>query len=339
MYSDEQSYFWWPRVTSKGWAIGAQFWENPLHSRILFNIHQEGLAWWIFISSWVGHLRFLIYARLWPRKAHLSIPSVLVCSINSSCRLCAGYRTNRHFFGYCFAHVINYRNFSGRQSPLSTRITVAGVLVHFGVFHLFVSTTAWSFPAISSTFSSDLKNNFTIEFSDFLHRIGWMKRISWTQNLFGFRVPNCGLLTYGGLKTPKGIHSECTFSTGITGLQEYFTVRWEPGTRSAILRFWLCPFSKFPEYFGRESPLPTHLWLCEIMETHYTGVVVYFMYHKKKTFRLAWSRPCHEHSQTEHTTVFCATTGVFRSSFRSADIGRMAAEKPLTYNRGQPLHP
>ena len=65
MYSDEQSYFWWPRVTSKGWAIGAQFWKNPLHSRILFNIHQEGLAWWIFISSWFGHLRFLIYARLW----------------------------------------------------------------------------------------------------------------------------------------------------------------------------------------------------------------------------------------------------------------------------------
>jgi len=65
---------------------------------------------------------------------------------------------------------------------------------------------------------SDLKNNFTDEFSKCFYVGHRMDEMSfWNPKLFG--VPHLGFLTSVGLIPPKGTPSEGTFSTGTIDLQ------------------------------------------------------------------------------------------------------------------------
>jgi len=43
----------------------------------------------------------------------------------------------------------------------------------------------------------------------------------------------------------------------------------------------------------------------------YSWIYGLFMYYKRSPFRLVWNRPCTDHSQTEHKTVFHATKGTY----------------------------
>ena len=181
-------------------------------------------------------------------------------------------------------------------------------------------------------FCSDLKSNFTVEFSDFfLRRRRWIKWISGHTKIYsGLGFPHLGLLISGGLRLPNGTPPECTpvprvsmktFSLGCT----------QDSANSAVFLLRLRPRWKIPECFtAAESASLT--FIIGLPPTARRSVVynwslVHFGYYKKRPYRLAWSRPCNDRGQIEPTSVFRSTTDPCQISSRSVNIWKNGTRK------------